>query len=38
MSGSLLICVFVIGIPLDILSIWMKMEVNGQLPEDQRLS
>ena len=27
-----------IGIPLDILSMWMKARVNEDLPEDQKLS
>jgi len=32
------ICIFVLGVPLDILSIWMKMRVNQALPENERLS
>ena len=38
MSAFLIISVFVVGIPLNILSIWMKMRVNENLPEDRRLS
>jgi len=34
----LFICVFVVGIPLDLLQIWMKMRVNEALSEDRRLS
>ena len=35
---ALIVCFVAVGIPLDILSIWMKARVNGDLPEDQRLS
>jgi hypothetical protein len=38
MVVALLVCFLVLGIPLDVLSIWMKMRVNEELPEDQRLS
>jgi hypothetical protein len=35
---ALLICFLIVGIATDFLSVWMKMQVNQQLPEDQRLS
>jgi hypothetical protein len=34
---ALFICIFALGIPLDVLSIWMKMRVNKELPEGERL-
>jgi hypothetical protein len=34
----LIVCILALGIPLDVLSIWMKIRVNEALPEDRRLS
>jgi hypothetical protein len=34
----LFICIFVLGIPLNFLSMWMKMSVNENLPDESRLS
>lgn len=38
MVAALLACILALGIPLDVLSIWMKVRVNEELPEDRRLS
>jgi hypothetical protein len=35
---ALFLCIFALGVPLDVLSIWMKMHVNKELPEEERLS
>jgi hypothetical protein len=34
----LLVCLLVVGIVVDVISVWMKMRVNEELPEDRRLS
>jgi hypothetical protein len=33
-----LVCFLVLGISLDVLSIWMKMRVNEALPQDRHLT
>jgi|SRR5579872_602994 len=38
MLVSLIVCFFVVGIALDIVSPWMKIQVNRKLPADRRLS
>ena len=38
MFVSLMVCFFVVGIPLDIVSTWMKIRANEELPADRRLS
>jgi hypothetical protein len=38
MLVALFICVFVFGIALDVLSIWMKTRVNEDLPRSSRLT
>lgn len=35
---ALFMCIFALVVPLDVLSIWMKMRVNKELPEEERLS
>jgi len=36
--GPILICLVVVGIFVNAISIWMKVRVNEELPEDRRLS
>jgi hypothetical protein len=36
-SIALLVCFVVIGLPLDFLSLWMRVRVNEQLPEDRQV-
>jgi hypothetical protein len=38
MFVSLVACFFVVGIPVDIVSTWMKIRLNEELPTDRRLS
>jgi hypothetical protein len=38
MVVMLIVCILALGIPLDVLAMWMKVRVNETLPEDRRLS
>jgi hypothetical protein len=38
MFVSLVVCFLIVGVTLDLVSAWMKIRVNKELPADRRLS